>query len=77
MELHYSPSIKSDLYLTSAGSYIFTNPKWRFVRAFVLDMPETVKVGVHAQAPFAAGCRALFKSFELSEKPVNDFRSGE
>ncbi len=27
MELHYSPSIKSDLYLTSAGNYIFTNPK--------------------------------------------------
>jgi regulation of enolase protein 1 (concanavalin A-like superfamily) len=57
--------------------YSLDGTKWRFVRAFVLDMPETVKVGVHAQAPFVAGCRALFKSFELSEKPVKDFRSGE
>jgi regulation of enolase protein 1 (concanavalin A-like superfamily) len=57
--------------------YSLDGKTWRFIRAFVLDMPETVKVGVHAQAPFTAGCRALFRSFELKSKPVKDFRSGE
>jgi hypothetical protein len=50
---------------------------WRFVRTFGLEMPDQVMVGVHAQAPFVAGCRATFTKFELSPVPVKDFRSGE
>jgi regulation of enolase protein 1 (concanavalin A-like superfamily) len=50
---------------------------WRFVRTFGLEMPDAVMVGVHAQAPFVAGCRATFTTFELSPVPVKDLRSGE
>jgi regulation of enolase protein 1 (concanavalin A-like superfamily) len=50
---------------------------WRFVRTFGLPMPATVWVGIHAQAPFGGGCRALFTSLDLSPEPVQDFRSGE
>ena len=50
---------------------------WRFVRTFALEMPETVLVGVHAQAPFVGGCSVRVYSFELADFPVEDFRSGE
>jgi regulation of enolase protein 1 (concanavalin A-like superfamily) len=50
---------------------------WRFVRKFMLDMPETVMIGVHAQAPFVGGCQVQFKSLDLYGTPVADFRSGE
>ena len=50
---------------------------WRFVRAFGLELPDEVSVGIHAQAPFQDGCRATFRSFELRDTPVLDFRSGE
>jgi regulation of enolase protein 1 (concanavalin A-like superfamily) len=50
---------------------------WRFVRTFDLPMPEDVMVGVHAQAPFVAGCRVLFDRFEIEPGAVRDFRSGE
>ena len=52
------------------------NP-WRFVRAFSFELPETVQVGVHAQAPFQAGCSAVIRSFTLSDTPIDDLRSGE
>ncbi len=57
--------------------YSLNGKLWRFVRTFVLDMPPVVMVGIHAQAPFAAGCRVVFKSLTLSPEPVGDFRSGE
>lgn len=50
---------------------------WRFVRTFGMAMPKTIKVGVHAQAPFVGGCRAWFAGFDISPEPVQDFRSGE
>jgi hypothetical protein len=50
---------------------------WRFVRTFGLEMPAEVMVGVHAQAPFVAGCRVTFTKLELSPVPVKDLRSGE
>ncbi len=50
---------------------------WRFVRYFSLDVPDEVMVGVHAQAPFVAGCRATFARFEVGPRGVADFRSGE
>jgi regulation of enolase protein 1 (concanavalin A-like superfamily) len=50
---------------------------WRFVRTFALPLPGEVMVGVHAQAPFVAGCRATFDRFEIEPRAVGDFRSGE
>ncbi len=50
---------------------------WRFVRTFGLPMPESVMIGVHAQAPFVGGCRASFSRFEIGPRAVADFRSGE
>ena len=50
---------------------------WRFVRCFGLEMPGTVMVGVHAQAPFHGGCQAVFDFLEITDRPVMDFRSGE
>ena len=50
---------------------------WRFVRACYLDLPPTVMVGVHAQAPFGEGCRATFRVLQLRPAPVGDFHSGE
>jgi regulation of enolase protein 1 (concanavalin A-like superfamily) len=50
---------------------------WRFIRCFALELPATVMVGVHAQAPFQGGCQAEFESFDWSPQAVGDFRSGE
>lgn len=50
---------------------------WRFVRTFGMALPATVKVGIHAQAPFGGGCHARFSQFTVSPTPVPDFRSGE
>ena len=57
--------------------YSLDGAVWRFVRTFGMAMPATVKVGIHAQAPFVGGCRARFASFRLRSVPVADFRSGE
>ncbi len=50
---------------------------WRFVRTFGMALPDTVKVGIHAQAPFEGGCQVWFAGLALRPEPVKDFRSGE
>ena len=50
---------------------------WRFVRACYIDLPGTVMVGVHAQAPFGEGCHATFRFLHARPAAVRDFRSGE
>jgi hypothetical protein len=50
---------------------------WRFVRTVWLDLPEEIIVGVHGQAPYTEGCRVTFKTFDLVDTPVEDFRSGD
>ncbi|MGC9349643.1 MAG: DUF1349 domain-containing protein [Anaerolineae bacterium] len=57
--------------------YSLDGVRWRFVRAFGLELPHTVMLGVHAQAPFEGGCRAQFAFLEVTPEPVKDFRSGE
>ena len=57
--------------------YSLDGTVWRFVRTFTQDMPETVMVGIHAQAPFMGGCKVHFRSMNLYGVPVADFRSGE
>lgn len=57
--------------------YSMDGATWRFVRTLGLEMPPTVMVGIHAQAPFTPGCRVLFRSLTLSPEPVADLRSGE
>ena len=70
------------LRLTRSGSvfgmhYSLDGKRWRFVRMFHLDLPIEVMVGVHAQAPFGAGCSATFSSLTVENGAVKDFRSGE
>lgn len=79
-ELLASPSCL--LRLTRAGNVFAMHfradgARWRFVRTFALELPAEVLVGIHAQAPFTAGCRAVFTRFTLERTAVRDFRSGE
>ena len=57
--------------------YSLDGRTWRFVRTFGMDMPSEIMVGVHAQAPFGAGCSALFTAFTIEAGAVKNFRSGE
>ena len=50
---------------------------WRFVRAFGLEWPAVVQVGIQAQAPMQAGCRVYCRELKLSQDVVTDFRSGQ
>ena len=50
---------------------------WRFARTFTLATGDPVMVGIHAQAPFVAGCSVEFDSFSIAAGAVDDFRSGE
>lgn len=59
-----------------AMHYSLDGVKWRFVRMFPLELPSTVKVGIHAQAPFSTGCRVVFRSLTIFPETVDDFRSG-
>ena len=73
---------EASLRITRKGSefalhYRVGQGAWRFVRSFGMPMPESVMIGVHAQAPFVGGCRATFSRFEIEPRAVADFRSGE
>jgi hypothetical protein len=73
---------RAELRITRKGNafamhYRASTGAWRFVRAFGFELPETVLVGVHAQAPFQGGCSARIRAFHLSHVAVADFRSGE
>ena len=79
-ELLSSPECR--LRITRKGStfgmhYRVDGTNWRFVRSFAMELPETVMVGIHAQAPFGEGCRVRFASFEILSSTVANFRSGE
>ena len=50
---------------------------WRFARTFGLQWPESVMVGVQAQAPVRNGCRVIVEELNLSRQVVTNFRSGE
>ena len=57
--------------------YSLNGKTWRFVRTFALETGPNLMVGIHAQAPFTAGCQVLFHSLTISPEPVDNFRSGE
>ena len=57
--------------------YSLDGVTWRFVRMFSFELPEKIMVGIHAQAPFTAGCEVEFSSFTIVPGAVADFRSGE
>jgi len=57
--------------------YSMDGKVWRLCRAFSAEFPEEVMVGIHAQAPFTPGCRAVFSYLTISPEPVADLRSGE
>ena len=76
------PAPECFLRLTRKGDtfgmfYSLDGKLWRFVRSFVMAVPKTIMVGIHAQAPFVGGCRVSFRSFEIVPTAVADFRSGE
>ena len=50
---------------------------WRFVRAFGLDLGDKVKVGFGIQAPRSQHCTGTIDKFEISDRVISDFRSGE
>ena len=50
---------------------------WRFVRMFSFELPESVMVGILAQAPFTSGSEVDFSLFTILPGAVADFRSGE
>ncbi|WP_051318218.1 DUF1349 domain-containing protein [Cohnella thermotolerans] len=57
-----------------AFHYSDDGANWELVRYFRLDVPDEVKVGLVAQAPFADGCTATFHSFEIRENGAGDVR---
>ena len=50
---------------------------WRFVRAFGIDLGEKLNVGFGIQAPRSLNCTGTVDHFEISDKVISDFRSGE
>jgi len=50
--------------------------KWRFVRAFGLNLGEKVKVGFGIQAPVGEDCKGNVSAIALSESSVKNFRDG-
>lgn len=74
-------SAKAFLRITRKGDvfgmhYSLDGTTWRFVRTVGLPLPEEVMVGVHAQAPYAGGCRVIVREFSIGRETVEDFRSG-
>ncbi|HUV07949.1 MAG TPA: DUF1349 domain-containing protein [Spirochaetia bacterium] len=57
--------------------YSLDGARWRFVRAFALELPRVLKIGIHAQAPYGGGCEAVFDFLDLQSVPVANFKSGE
>jgi len=56
--------------------YSLDGKVWRLIRAYSMEMPEEVMVGIHVQAPFTPGARGTFSSLTYSSEPVADLRSG-
>jgi regulation of enolase protein 1 (concanavalin A-like superfamily) len=50
--------------------------RWRFVRHFALDVPQSVEIGFLAQAPTGDGCRVQFDEIELTRTRLTDLRDG-
>ncbi len=59
------------------GMHYRMGQAWRFVRAFGVNWAATVRAGLIAQAPLAAGCTVRCSTVTLSSTAVRDFRSGE
>ena len=57
--------------------YSLDGVTWRFVRLFSFELPQSIMVGILAQAPFASGSEVEFSSFTIVPEAVADFRSGE
>jgi len=58
------------------GMHYRVESAWRFVRVFAVNWLARLKVGLLAQAPFAAGCKVHCSALSLSPRTVSDFRSG-
>lgn len=65
------PSPQAHLQVSRAGNVFAMHyrlpdqEEWTFVRKFTCEMPDEVMVGVHAQAPFQAGCTASFSRLKI------------
>ncbi|MBB6695398.1 DUF1349 domain-containing protein [Cohnella xylanilytica] len=58
-----------------AFHYSEDGTNWELVRYFRMEVPDELKIGVVAQAPFADRCKVTFYSFETSEGAVEDVRT--
>lgn len=58
-----------------AFHYSEDGESWELVRYFAMDVPDELKVGLVAQAPFADRCQATFHSFDTSEEVVADVKA--
>ena len=70
------------LRITRKGNYLgmhysLDGQTWRVVRCFGMEVPESVIVGVLAQAPFGSGCCVRFHGLYFQRETVDDFRSGK
>ena len=57
--------------------YSLDGKRWRFVRAFGMELGEKVKVGFGIQAPRSQHCEGTVDHFEITDTVITDFRGGE
>ncbi|PKQ63013.1 hypothetical protein BZG02_09575 [Labilibaculum filiforme] len=56
--------------------YSLDGKKWRFVRAFGMEMNASISVGFGIQSPKGDNCKGIIEEFSLSNQPVDNFRNG-
>lgn len=56
--------------------YSLDGNKWRFVRAFGMDLAPTVEVGFGIQSPKGTRCEGNVHFISLTDESVRDFRDG-
>lgn len=75
------PSDNSWLRITRKGDfwglhYSTDGEKWRFVRAFGLDLKASVMVGFGIQAPIGDDCEGMVEYITFSNESIKNFRDG-
>ncbi|AZQ62460.1 DUF1349 domain-containing protein [Flammeovirga pectinis] len=56
--------------------YSIDGIKWRFVRAFGMEMDKSVSIGFGIQSPKGDNCIGIIEELKVSDIPVDNFRNG-
>jgi len=56
--------------------YSMDGTVWRFVRAFGMDMNDSISIGFGIQAPKGDNCNGIIEELSVSNNPVQNFRNG-